>query len=316
MIFSVCTPVYNRARLLPRVYESLKQQTCNDFEWLIIDDGSTDDTAEIVQPWLREANAFSIRYIRKENGGKHTVLNRAVREARGRFFVVVDSDDWLVPEALETLNKEWNGVSNPEAFTGVCGLFCYDNGRTVGTRFPQDRLVSNAIDLRLRLGVKGDKIGFTRTEIMRRFPFPEEFGQAYVPESIVWNRISQEFDTLFINEVIGMKEYQPGGITSKSGLNSYRNPGAYRIRAAELLNGRRSIGLRSAAQCAATLAKCSLYVQASPFLARHQSHRFLTLAAMPLALGLVIRDRVRLRRSLRSKAKPAPGQTYRSCDVH
>jgi glycosyltransferase involved in cell wall biosynthesis len=295
VLFTVSTPAYNRAHLLPRVYKSLSAQTLKDFEWVIIDDGSTDNTAEVVRPWLEQSNGFSIRYIRKKNGGKHTVLNRAVREARGRFFVVVDSDDWLVPEALETLNDEWNRIANQEALTGVCGLFCYDNGRTVGTRFSQDRLVSNAIDLRFRLGVKGDKIGFTRMEIMRRFPFPEEFGRAYVPESLVWNRMSQELDTLFVNRVIGMKEYQPDGITSRSALNSYRNPGAYFCLAAELLNGRRRLGPLQAFRCVVSLSKCGLILRRNPFAATKLSCKLLILAGLPVGAVLLLRDRLRMR---------------------
>ncbi len=122
----------------------------------------------------------------------------------------VDSDDWLVPDALEILHREWLATTNQDAFTGVCGLFRYPDGRLVGDQFPQNRLISNAIDLRMRLGVTGDKIGFTRTDILRRFPFPEEFGRAYSPESLVWNRILQELDSVFINQVIAVKEYQAG----------------------------------------------------------------------------------------------------------
>jgi glycosyltransferase involved in cell wall biosynthesis len=295
-LISIVTPAYNRAGLLPRVYQSLQTQTYRNFEWIIVDDGSADDTGSLVQSWMG-AQDFPIRYFRKANGGKHTALNRGVQEARGTLFVVVDSDDWLLPNALEFFRQEWETIRHRPEFSGVCALFQYQDGAVVGSRFPEDRLVSNAIDLRMRLGVTGDKIGFTRMEIMRRFPFPEDFGRAYVPESLVWNRIAQEFDTVFVNVPVAVKEYQPEGITDRAALNSFRNPLAYFVRAAELLNGPRRIRFSVALRSCLTLAKCGLHARRNPFVASGVFFKGCTAMLIPISFLLLVRDRFRSRKA-------------------
>ncbi len=304
-LFTICTPTFNRAGLLTRVFESLKGQTALDFEWLIVDDGSTDATGDVVRQWTPQV-LFPVRYVWKENGGKHTALNVAVQAARGVLFTVVDSDDWLLPEGLERLSNGWETIRTKANFAGACGLFQYTDGRVVGSHFPRNELVSNAIDLRLKLGVTGDKIGFTRTEIMRRFPFPEDFGRFYVPESIVWNRIAQEFDTLFINERIGVKEYQPEGITDKSALNSWRNPMAYLTRAADLLNGRRGLPIGSTIRSALTLSKCAISTGSNPFIAKRLIHKLVTAGALPVAIVLLFRDWLRAKNAARKLSNSSP----------
>ena len=109
--FTVFTPTYNRAATLPRVYASLRDQTIKDFEWLIVDDGSTDNTREMVTKWQSECKDFDIRYIYQENQHKKVALNRAVAEARGELFIVLDSDDSCVADAVETFQKVWQSMS-------------------------------------------------------------------------------------------------------------------------------------------------------------------------------------------------------------
>src|SRR6266571_625464 len=123
-VFTVFTPTYNRGRFLPRVYESLKAQTFQDFEWLLIDDGSTDDTKALVTRWMGEAS-FRIRYFRQDNAGKHVATNQAVRLAEGLLLATMDSDDWYVPSALERVLHHWNAIPDDRKslFAGVCGLF-------------------------------------------------------------------------------------------------------------------------------------------------------------------------------------------------
>jgi len=294
--FTVCTPTYNREKLLPRVYASLRKQTFTDFEWLVVDDGSVDGTAGLVDRWSTEA-PFPIRYIWKENGGKHTAHNVCVSEAGGELLVMIDSDDWLVPSALERLKSEWDQIAGKERYSGVCGLFQYEDGTIVGNRFPQERMDSNAVDLRYNLGVEGDKIGCTRTDILCRFPFPDHLGRNLVPESLVWNRISQEYRMSCVNAVIGVKEYQADGLTDMSTLNSIRNPQAYYLSHLELLNGRFPIRVSSAARVAVSLAKCAILAGKSPFAVRRPLYRMLTVAALPLGGILALRDRWRAARA-------------------
>jgi glycosyltransferase involved in cell wall biosynthesis len=171
-LFTVFTPTYNRAYTLKRVYDSLQAQTFRDFEWLIVDDGSTDNTAELVQEWQSEAG-FPIRYVKKSNGGKHTAINLGVPLAEGELFLIFDSDDACFPDALEKLAHYWNTIdlSERDDFAAVTG-WCVDiNGNPLCTPFPSDIFDATALDIR-RYGAKGEYWGFTRTSVMKQYPFP------------------------------------------------------------------------------------------------------------------------------------------------
>lgn len=195
------TPTYNRAHTLHRVYNSLVQQSVPCFEWLIVDDGSIDNTERLVARWASEAQ-FPIRYLRQDNRGKHMATNLGVREARGVFFLELDSDDACVPYALERFAFHWLAI--PEAdrssFTGVTALCQDQHGRIVGDRFPSDVLDSNSLEVRYRYKVRGEKWGFQRTEVLRQFPFPLTEEPIYVPEGVVWSRIARKYRTRFVNE--------------------------------------------------------------------------------------------------------------------
>lgn len=298
-LFTVCTPTFNRASLLPRVYRGLLDQTFTDFEWLVVDDGSTDETGEVIKKWQSEA-PFRIRYIWKENGGKHSAHNASVREARGKLFVMIDSDDWMLPRALEVMESAWRQIETREDYSGICCLFQYEDGTIVGDRFPKHGMESNAIDLRFNHGISGDKMGFTKTEILRRFQFPGDLGRNLIPESLVWNRISQQYQMRCTNDVVGVKEYQLDGLTDLSVLNSYRNPSAYYLLHLELLNGRVPLRFSNAARIAISLAKCSTLAKKSPLAVKPLLYRALTLSVMPLGLLLAFRDWRRARNIGRS----------------
>lgn len=201
--FTVFTPTYNRAHTLSRVYESLRAQTYSRFEWLIVDDGSTDGTAESVASWQAAAD-FPIRYVQQTRSGKHVASNRAVLEARGELFVVLDSDDECVPEALERFAYHWSSIPDDErpGFCGVTALCVDENGKLVGSRFPADPTDSDALELTYRHRVVGEKWGFNRTDILLEHPFPELDGEPYVTESVVWNRIAASYRTRFVNEIL------------------------------------------------------------------------------------------------------------------
>lgn len=211
--FTVFTPTYNRAQTLPRVHESLKRQTFNDFEWLVVDDGSTDNTRELIEGWQRE-RLFLIRYFWQENAHKKSAFNRGVREARGELFVTLDSDDEAVPEALEILNRHWLAIpeSVRSGFTAVTGLCRDANGRIVGTRFPEDVFDSNSLEICYRYRVTGEKWGFQRTDVLRDFPFPEEV-RGHLPEGVIWSAIAARYKTRFINEVLRIYHDERDSIT-------------------------------------------------------------------------------------------------------
>jgi glycosyltransferase involved in cell wall biosynthesis len=201
--FTVFTATYNRAHTLGRVYDSLCRQTCRSFEWLIVDDGSTDGTRALVEGWQGDA-PFPIRYLAQENAGKHVAFNRGVREARGELFLQFDSDDACVPEALERFKHHWDAIPRDcrAHFTAVTCLSRDHRGALVGTRFPHDVIDSDSREIRYRYGVTGEKWGFHRTEVLRQYPFPESIRRHVVPEGIVWSQIARRYKTRFVNEAL------------------------------------------------------------------------------------------------------------------
>ena len=201
--FTVFTPTYNRSRTLPRVYESLRPQTYRNFEWLIVDDGSTDGTNELVEKWQGGAE-FPIRYIYQENQGKAVAFNRGVREARGEFFLTLDSDDACVPQALERFKYYWDSIppNQRDNFSAITVLGKDQNGRLVGDKFARDVLDSDSIELVFKYHVKGDKWGFHRTDILTQFPFPIFPKIKFIPEALLWFTLSRKFKTRFVNEVL------------------------------------------------------------------------------------------------------------------
>lgn len=211
--FTVFTPTYNRVQTLPRVYESLKRQTFRNFEWLIVDDGSTDNTRGLVEGWQQES-PFPIRYLWQKNAHKKVAFNTGVNEARGELFLPLDSDDEALPDALERLNRHWQNIPEEKrnGFSAVTGLCVDGSGCIVGTRFPKDVFDSDSLAIRYRYGIKGEKWGFQRTEILRRFPFPQDVA-GHVPEGVVWSAIASRYKTRFVNDVLRVYHESPSSIT-------------------------------------------------------------------------------------------------------
>jgi glycosyltransferase involved in cell wall biosynthesis len=199
--FTVFTATYNRAHTIHRVYDSLKKQTFKDFEWLIVDDGSIDNTEEIIKQWITEAD-FEIRYFKKANGGKHTAFNVGVKMANGYLFLPLDSDDRCIPEALEVFNDTWDKIEDKNSFSAVTGLCRDEEGKLVGQKYPNDIFDSDSIELKYIHKVEGEKWGFQRTDVLKEFPFPEPEGLKLYPEAVIWNKISRNYKTRFINQTL------------------------------------------------------------------------------------------------------------------
>ena len=201
--FTVFTPTYNRAHTLEQVYCSLLCQTLSDFEWVIVDDGSSDGTKDQVMSWQSEGK-IRIRYFYQENQGKPAAHNRGVREASGELFLVLDSDDACTPNALERFLFHWLSIPMPER-DGFSGVTCHclnPKGNLVGTQFPFDVIDSDPIEMHFKFNVKGEKWGFHRTAILRRFPFPQFPGEKFLPEGLVWHRIAKDYKSRFVNEAL------------------------------------------------------------------------------------------------------------------
>ncbi len=228
--FTVFTPTYNRAHILHRVYDSLKAQTYRDFEWLIVDDGSTDNTQLLVEQWQKEAD-FHIRYIYQENAGKHVACNRAVHKAKGELFLTFDSDDACVPKALERFKYHWDSIPEHkrDKFSAVTALCVDQEGKLVGNTFPFDITDSNSIEIHTKYHLVGDKWGFQRTAVLKEFPFPEIQGEKFITEGIVWNRLSIKYQTRYVNEKLKIIEYLPDGLTASSVKTRTKNPVGARL---------------------------------------------------------------------------------------
>lgn len=262
--FTVFTSAYNRSHTLHRVYESLRQQTCRDFEWLIVDDGSTDDTQQCVETWQRQAD-FPIRYLRQENQGKHVAFNRGVREARGDLFVSLDSDDACAPAALQTFKAHWEAIppSQRHRFSGVTCLCVDQFGRPVGNRFPKDVMDSDGLEIRYRYKVSGEQWGFHRTDLLRQFPFPEVVKRRYIPEGLIWARLARLYKTRFINDAL--RTYFVEGPSMVHGGTPGRNAFGGRMYHLMVLNEERDF-LRHAPL--AFLRSAALYARSCFYLAR------------------------------------------------
>jgi glycosyltransferase involved in cell wall biosynthesis len=201
-IFTVFTPTYNRASTLHRVYESLRDQTFRDFEWLIIDDGSKDNTRELVEGW-QQAAEFPIRYVYQQNAGKNSASNAGVQLAKGELFLTLDSDDRCTPNALERLYYHWNDIpaDRRHLFSAVTCL-CEDrDGNLQGKRLPRAVMDEHPLDMLYRYGFREEQWGFQRTDVMKEFPFPVMAGQ-HIDEGTVWSQIALKYQTRFIDEIL------------------------------------------------------------------------------------------------------------------
>ena len=201
-LFTVFTPTYNRAHTLHRGFDSLRAQTLRNFEWLLVDDGSTDGSEELVAGWIKAAD-FPIRYFKQNHRGKHFAHNLAVREARGEFFLPLDSDDACAPRALERMTYHWNTIAAGDRarFCGMAGLCSNQDGDVIGDKFPSDPFDVSLRDMVYLYRVRGEKWGAMLTEIVRRFPYPEVEGTQYVPEGVVGLELAKTYDFRCVNEV-------------------------------------------------------------------------------------------------------------------
>ena len=220
---TVFTPTYNREKLLFRCYESMKRQTNKNFIWMIIDDGSTDHTAKMVNEWVQIPQEFSIEYYYKENGGLHTAYNEAIEHIHTELCVCIDSDDFMPDDAVEKILAFWE-QNGSDKYAGIVGLDYDLNGNLIGDPFPEQKSI-NLIDLFVgRYPIKnGDRTNVVRTELYRKYAPMEIFpGEKNFNPHYMHLQISQKYDFLVMNENLRFVEYQAGGM-SDSILKQYKN---------------------------------------------------------------------------------------------
>lgn len=217
-ILTVFTPAYNRAHTLSRTYASMRRQDCKDFIWLIVDDGSSDNTAELVKKWKQEKNDFEIRYIYKENGGMHTAHNVAYENIDTELNVCIDSDDELADGAVRKILEKWKKVKN-QGYAGIVGLDADMNtGNIIGTDFGAGVKDTTLSGFYSRGGL-GDKKLVYRTDIINQYPpYPTFKGEKYVALAYKYRLIDQKYKLAVLNEILCNVEYQQDG----SSMNMYR----------------------------------------------------------------------------------------------
>jgi glycosyltransferase involved in cell wall biosynthesis len=222
-ILTVFTPTFNRAYSLHLCYESLKRQFCNDFYWLIIDDGSTDSTRELVAGWISEG-CISIRYHYQENQGMHGAHNTAYDLIDTELNVCIDSDDYMSDDAVEKIIRFWKDHGNLE-YSGIIGLDATPSGDIIGTRMPEQINSSTLTDLHAKYKVRGDKKLVYRSDLTRKCPpYPIFPGEKYCPLSYKYILIDQEHPLLIMNEILCHVEYLADG-SSLNMIKQYkRNP--------------------------------------------------------------------------------------------
>ena len=219
---TVFTPTYNRAYVLKQCYDSLCRQTCKDFVWLIIDDGSSDNTKEIVDEWMANDNGFEIRYVYKQNGGMHTGHNKAYELIDTELNVCIDSDDFMPDDAVELIVNFWeeNKDSN---YSGIIALDVYKNGQVIGKELPNKK--STTLSGYYQNGGQGDKKLIYRTEIINKYPpYPEFEGEKFVPLDYKYLLADQDYELLIMNKPVCVVEYMEDGSSKNMLRQYYKNP--------------------------------------------------------------------------------------------
>ena len=223
-MLTIFTPTYNRCHLIDNLYQSLLAQDNQSFEWLVIDDGSTDDTEAYFQNLLKQQQPFEIRCVRQPNGGKHRAINKGVSLAQGELFFIVDSDDYLTPDAVSKV-YQWNdSLDSSKKWAGFAGLRSHKDFSVIGKR-NTNHFIDAKNNERENFCLIGDKAEVYFTNVLKKYPFPEFEGEKFISEEVVWNAIARDdYYLRWFNEIIYICEYLEGGSTMNSNSLFEQNP--------------------------------------------------------------------------------------------
>ena len=212
-LITIFTPTYNRITTLPQLYESLCNQSCLDFEWLIVDDGSIDGTGDLIQSYINSNSPFPIQYVFQENRGKAAAINRAVSIIKSSFIYFMDSDDYLPREAIRNVIPYLNEINDDERFCGVTGMRIHEDGTPIGSLIPNPILDTDYLSFRFNYKAQGDYAEIIKTALMKQYPFPIYNGEKFCTETVVLFRISRKYLCRYIDCPLRVTEYLPGGLT-------------------------------------------------------------------------------------------------------
>ncbi|NNU77313.1 glycosyltransferase family 2 protein [Clostridium estertheticum] len=283
---SVFTPTYNRAFILESLYKSLVNQKYSDFNWIIVDDGSTDNTQHLVDKWINEKRV-KIIYKKQNNQGKHVAINRGVNLCDSELFFIVDSDDFISEDSLEKIVTFWDGNKNGDLISGIIALKkYYKKNKIVGTELPKGLLTATLTELYEKYNVTGDKVVIYRTDILKKFPFPTFKGELFLLESIVFKKIDCVYKMLLLNEPIYFCEYLEDGLSQDFRKLYRENPRGFLE--SFNMNLEESNILKNKIKSAAHLINLSLYLKDFKYVKKFSSKWFM-IPAFPLALYLYIK---------------------------
>lgn len=220
-LLTIFTPTYNRAYILGQLYQSLLNQTDYRFEWVIVDDGSKDETEALVQGWIAE-NKIKITFKKQENQGKHIAINTGVSLANGELFFIVDSDDFLTDNAIEKIIDFWTNAKPNENISGIISYRKFLDGNLIGTPLPKGLQKCKMWETFDKYNSIGDKVVIYRTDIFKQYPYPKFDAEKFLGESYVFNKIDEKYDMLIMDEMLYVCDYRPDGL-SQDFRRLYRN---------------------------------------------------------------------------------------------
>lgn len=256
---TVFTPTYNRGYIISKLYDSLKSQSCKNFEWVVVDDGSTDDTEKLFEIFANE-NAITIKYFKKENSGKASAINTGVDLADGELFFIVDSDDYLNEDAIQQIEHHWALVDDKNCSAGLCfRRVFYDTGKLIGGELSIETGDFSFLDITFKLGLNCDRAEVFRTDVLKQYPFPKFGKETFVSESLIWNRTSRQYTLRFVNYGIYMCKYLEDGITKNFKQYMRQSPRGLKSYYSELLQYR-EVPFFTKAKALVRLFQCKLYI--------------------------------------------------------
>lgn len=295
---TIFTPAYNRGYIINQCFESLCRQTCKDFVWLVIDDGSTDNTADLIKTWQQQENGFEIKYIYKENGGMHTAHNVAYENIDTELNVCIDSDDYMPDDAVEKIVSFWKKNGSDE-YAGIIALDVYESNRKiVGKGLPNQK--STTLTGYYKNGGAGDKKLVYRTDVINSTPkYPEFEGEKYVGLAYKYHIVDEDKELLIMNEPICVVDYQENGSSFSMWKQYYNNPKGFAFyRLSEM---KYQSGLDLFKTCihyvsSSVIAKGSAFVKKSP-------KKVQTVLAIPFGIALSVLIKYKAKRNLSFKMK-------------
>lgn len=297
-ILTIFTPTYNRAHTLPRLFESLQRQTRKDFEWLVVDDGSSDETSALFDKWKQLDNGFIIRYLKVENGGKNRAINIGIRQAKGRYFMILDSDDMFTDDSVEFICEKMPEVEDDKSFIGISGKKAdYISGRPVGVEddsYSEEGYTDCNNLERRKFGLQRDMAEVFFTNKIRQYEFKVWAGEKFMPEEVVWNQMALDgYKLRWYNKITYLCEYQQGGLSDSSWRLLRDNPMGYAMMFDQrLLIDRSSKGLLNNAIQYGTCC----FIAGEPSMIVKSKLSWLTLALSPIAFVLSLRRKKQFKR--------------------